>query len=59
MPRYLTRSDYGGYWYDEEGVTATECVVTDREPRPTGLLDQHGHEIYAAPETVRFGFQVE
>ena len=39
--------------------TATECVVTDREPRPTGVLDQHGNEIYAAPETVRFGFQVE
>lgn len=55
--RYVTRPrawmDVWGQYMPMPTVTVTE----DRDPIPTGLLDQHGERIYRVPETVPMGFQ--
>ncbi|WP_265886683.1 hypothetical protein [Roseomonas mucosa] len=35
----------------------TVTVIENRDPVPTGLLNQHGERIYRVPETVPMGFQ--
>lgn len=58
MPdRYTTRPNG---WMDERGnyIPMPSITVTEnRDPVPTGLLNQHGERIYRVPETVPMGFQ--
>lgn len=56
MP-YRTKSVYVGH--DDNGdvmMTADEIIIEDANPRPTGLLDSRGDEIYRVRDRIPFGF---
>lgn len=38
------------------GPTSIQVFEEDKTPKPTGLLDQHGHKIVRHPDTVPMGF---
>ena len=49
---------YVSFWDDEyePSITAHEVICEDREGEPvfTGLLDEHGNQLYRAHETVQW-----
>lgn len=55
--RYVTLWSPVGEWTSEpQGSATMEVFEQDRSPRQTGLLDKHGHEIFAVDDRQPVGF---
>lgn len=61
MPRYVSRPiayDDDGWWMDEGNPRSLMVHEDEREPQPTGLLDQHGNELYRVEDRHPIGFDL-
>lgn len=59
MPRYAPKpkswwDEDGDFWPDPDG--RIDVIVEDDLPRPTGVLDKHGNELFEIPLKRRIGF---
>jgi hypothetical protein len=53
--RYVTRAAVL-QWDDDAAATASEMIVEDDAPRPTGLLNAQGEPLYRVRERLPVGF---
>ena len=55
--RYVTRPRAS---YDDDRIWPEQVTVhvPDEQPVKTGLVDQHGHDIYRVPERNPIGFRL-
>lgn len=55
--RYVTLWAPVGEWTDEpQGAASIDVIEAENAPRPTGLLDRNGRELFALDERPAVGF---
>ena len=56
MARYVSRRPRAETWCDgwDEGRLIDNLTVVESEPSFSGLLDQHGNEIWRMPDPIGF-----
>lgn len=55
--RYITLRPKLSYEEQEPMLPSLTVYESQKQPKPTGLVDQHGMSIYRIPETIKMGFE--
>ncbi len=64
--KYVTRSPAQRAWWDDlyhldphsTGIDRVQVLETSYDPQPTGLLAEHGNELFRVTEKRPIGFRV-